>query len=76
MGVPLEPQPPMVISQKGKRKIQYCTSGQKQQMTVIGCGSATEQCLPPFSIFAVKQLNHLWSHWILFCCKRQRLGES
>ena len=60
-GVPLEPRPPKVISQKGKKKIRYRTSGQKQQITVIGCGSATGQCLPPFIIFAAKQLNHLWT---------------
>ena len=60
-GVPLEPRPPKIVSQKGEKKIQYQTSGQKQQITVIGCGSATGQCLPPFVIFAAKQLNHLWT---------------
>ena len=29
------------------------TSGQKSQITVIGCGSASGQILPPFIIFAV-----------------------
>ena len=31
-------------------------------LTVIGCGSATGQILPPppFIIFAAKKLNHLW----------------
>ena len=57
-GVPLELRPPKIVAQKGK-KIRYQTSGQKQQITVIGCGSATGQCLPPFVIFAAKQLNHL-----------------
>ena len=59
-GVPLEPRPPKVVAQKGQKKVCYQTSGQKQQITVIGCGSATGQCLPPFIIFAAKKLNHLW----------------
>ena len=61
MGVPLEPWPPKVIPQKRKKRIRYRTSGQKQQITVIGCGSATGQRLPPFIILAAKQLNHLWT---------------
>ena len=60
-GVPLEPRPPKVIAQKGKKKIRYQSSGQKQQITVIGCGSVTSQCLPPFIIFAAKQLKYLWT---------------
>ena len=60
-GVPLEPHPPTVITQKGKKKVRYHTSGQKQQITVIGCVSATGQCMPPFIIFAAKQLNHFWT---------------
>jgi len=40
--MPLEPRPPKAVAQK---KVRYLTSGQKQQTTVIGCGSATRQCL-------------------------------
>ena len=61
-GVPLEPCPPKIIAPKGQKKIRYRTSGQKSQITVIGCGSATGQVLPPFIIFAVKQLNILWTN--------------
>ena len=57
-GVPLEPLLPKVIAQKGEKKIR---SGQKQQITVIRCGNATGQCMPPFIIFAAKQLNYLWT---------------
>ena len=32
----------------------------KSQITVVGCGNATGQAIPPFIIFAAKQLNHLW----------------
>ena len=60
-GVPLEPRPPKVVARKGQKKIRYHTSGQKAQITVIGCGNAVGQILPPFIIFAAKQLNSLWT---------------
>lgn len=59
-GVPLQPRPPKVIAKRGQKKIRYRTSGQKAQITVIGCGSATGQIIPPFIIYAAKQLNPLW----------------
>ena len=59
-GMPLEPRPPKVITKRGQKKVRYQTSGQKQQMTVIGCGSATGHVIPPFVVFAAKNLNHLW----------------
>ena len=57
MGMPLELCPPKVIAKKGLR---YQTTGQTQQITVIGCGSATGHVIPPFIIFAAKYFNHLW----------------
>ena len=60
-GMPLEPRPPKVIAAGGQKKVRYQTSGQKQQITVIGCGSATGNALPPFIIFAAKQINYLWT---------------
>ena len=60
-GVPLEHRPPKVVAKRGQKKVRCCTSGQKSQMTVIGCGSATGQSIPPFIIFAAKQLNHSWT---------------
>ena len=60
-GVPLEPRPPKVVAKKGQKKVSYRTSGQKSQITVVGCGSATGQVMPPFIIFAAKQLNPLWT---------------
>ena len=59
-GVPLEPRPPKVIAKRGQKKVRCRTSGQKAQITVIGCGSATGQILPPFIIYSAKKLNHLW----------------
>ena len=47
-GVPLEPQPPIVVAEKG----------QKSQITVIGCASTI---IPPYIILAAKQLNEQWT---------------
>jgi len=44
-GMPLEPRPPKIVAQKGQKKVRYQTSGQKQQITVIGCGSAVGQVI-------------------------------
>ena len=60
MGIPLEPCPPKIIVKKGQKKVRHQTSGQKQQVTIIGCGSATGHVIPPFIVFAAKQVNYLW----------------
>ena len=60
-GVPLEPRPPKVVTRKVQKKVRYRTSGQKAQITVLRCATAAGQTLPPFIIFAAKQLNPLWT---------------
>ena len=40
-GALLEPRSPKVIARRGKKKVRCRTSGQKTQITVLGCGSAT-----------------------------------
>ena len=51
-GMPLDHRPPRVLTTKGeKKKVRYCTSGNKSQITVIGCVNATGQIIPPFVIF-------------------------
>ncbi len=59
--MPLCPPPPRIVAKKGQKKVRYRTSGQKSQVTVIGCGSATGQVIPPFIIFSGKQINLLWT---------------
>ena len=59
-GMPLDPRPPKVVAPKGQKKVRYRCSGQKSQITIIGCGNAIGQTVPPYIIFAAKQLNHLW----------------
>jgi len=53
--------PPKVVTLKGKRKVQSRTSGNKSQITVIACVSATGHALLPFVIFDVKGLNYKWT---------------
>lgn len=48
-GMPLESHPPKIVDEKGQKKVRYQTSGQKQQITIIGCGSVTEHVIPPSS---------------------------
>ena len=60
-GIPLEPRPPKVVAKRGQKKVRYQMSGQKQQITVIGCGSATGHVIPPLIVFAAKQINYLWT---------------
>ena len=38
-GMPLDPRPPKVVVPKGRKKVHYRCSGQKSQITVIGCGN-------------------------------------
>ena len=59
-GVPLDSRPPKVVAPKGQKKVRYRCSGQKSQITVVACCNATGHAIPPFIIFAAKQLNALW----------------
>ena len=60
-GIPLDPKPPRIVSLKGQKKVRYRSSGNKSQITVLGCCSATGQAIPPFVIFDAKQLNPFWT---------------
>ena len=60
-GMPLEHRPLRVLTKKGQRKVRCRTSGNKSQVTVIGCVSAAGQAMPPFVIFDAKSLNIEWT---------------
>ena len=60
-GMPLDHHPPKVVAVKGQKKVRSRTSGNKSQVTVIACVSATGHALPPFVIFDAKQLNKEWT---------------
>lgn len=51
-GMPLEHKP---IALKGTKKV---TSGNKTQITILGCVSAAGQTIPPIVVFSGKRFNH------------------
>ncbi len=56
--MPLEHKLPRVIALKGTKKVRQVTSGNKTQITVLGCCSATGQTIPPMVVFSGKKFNH------------------
>lgn len=59
--MPLEHRAPKIVAGKGNIKVQYPTSGNKSQITVIRCVSASGHAIPPFVIFDAKSLNKEWT---------------
>ena len=57
-GMPLEHKPPRVILPKGAKKVRQITSGNKTQITILGCCNATGQTIPPMVVFTGKKFNH------------------
>ena len=60
-GMPLDPKAPNVVAVKGAKKVRYRSPGRKGQVTVVGCGNASGQVIPPMIIFDAKKLNHAWT---------------
>ncbi len=58
-GVPLDHKPPNIVVRKDQKKVRYRISGNKKQITVVGCVNAAGQAIPPFVIFDTKNLNRL-----------------
>jgi len=52
-GMSLEHWSPKILARKGQKKVQYCTSGNKSQITVVGCINAIGQVLPPFIMLKI-----------------------
>lgn len=59
-GMPLDPRPPKVVARKGQKKVRSRTSGNKSQITVLGCVNCTGQAIPPMVIFDTQKLNREW----------------
>ena len=57
-GMPLEHKLPRVISIKGIKKDRQVSSGNKTQITILGCCSATGQAILPMVVFSGKNFNH------------------
>ncbi len=57
-GMPLERKTPKTIAIRGTKKVRQRSSGNKTQVSVLGCVSATGQAIPPMVIFAGNNFNH------------------
>ena len=60
-GMPLDHCPPKVVGRKGKSKLRCRVTGNKAQITVVACVSASGQAIPPYIIFDTKTLNNAWT---------------
>ena len=57
-GMPLEHKQPKRVAQRGAKKVYRRSSGNKAQITIVACASATGVALPPMVIFQGARLNH------------------
>ena len=39
-GMPLDHRSPRVLARKGQKKVRYCSTGNKSQITIVGCKNA------------------------------------
>ena len=60
-GMPLDHKPPKVIALKGMKKVHSRTSGNKAQITILACGNAAGNMIPPMVIFEGQRFNNDWS---------------
>ena len=59
--MPIDHKTPNVPAKKGQKKVRYQSAGNKSQVTVVGCVSATGQAIPPTVIFDAKTFNSEWA---------------
>ena len=59
--MPLEHKQPRTVAPKGMKKVRQSTSGNKTQITVLACASASRQVVPPMVVFSGKNFNHALS---------------
>ena len=55
-GLPLDPKPPKTVHVKGTKKAIASTSGDKSQITAVGCVNAVGQAIPPMVIWDRKSM--------------------
>ena len=60
-GIPLNPKTPKVVTAKSTKKVRYQSTGRKGQLTVVACGNACGQVIPPLIIFDAKNIRHAWT---------------
>ena len=59
--MPLDFRTPNVVAQTGSKKVRYRQAGKKGQITIVACGNAVGQAIPPMIIYGGKNLNHSWT---------------
>ena len=59
-GMPLEHRAPNIVAKKGKKKVRYRSTGNKAQITVVGCVNAVGNAIPPMVIYSAKSFNADW----------------
>ena len=60
-GMPLDPKALNVVTKRGVKKVRSRSTGQKGQITIVACGSAVSQVIPPMVIFDAKKLCYAWT---------------
>ena len=56
-GMPLDPSPPLIVARRGQKHPSAVGSGDKSQITVLSCCSASGYALPLFVIFDQQKFN-------------------
>ena len=56
-GMPLDPKPLSIASKSGQKHPSTITTGNRQQITVLACVSASGYCIPPLVVFKRKTLS-------------------
>ena len=56
-GFPLDPKPLKIVHVRGEKNPSSISSGKKSQVTVVGCVSASGQCIPPMVVWDRKTLS-------------------
>ena len=83
-GMALEHRPPKVVTIEGQKKVKCHTSGDKYQITVVGCVSAVGQAISrsgysSFCNFQGKNsksaMDEKWSSWYSLCMQRKWLDR-
>ena len=57
--MPLDPQPPKVVTLKGVKHVTSVSTGNKSQITVLSCCSASGNVIPPLVIFKQRVTSEL-----------------
>ena len=55
--MPLDPKAPNIVAETGTKKVRYRSTGRKGQITIVACGNATGQIMPPTIIYEAKNVN-------------------